>query len=82
MSVIDRAAVAKLHLLRSAINPRCADAEPQVDALLAEMRIGPQRKSMDVHFPLEKRLGQRRTLIGRILLGGQKNDLAVKPLFA
>ena len=37
---------------------------------------------MDVHLALEKRLGQRRALIGRILLGGQKNNLAVKPLFA
>ena len=37
---------------------------------------------MDVHFALEKRLGQRRALIGRILLGGEKNDLALKPLFA
>ena len=82
MPVIDRAAVAELHPLRRAINPRCADAEPEVDALLAEMRIGPQREPMDVHFALEKRLGQRRTLIGRILLGGEKNDLAVKPLLA
>ena len=41
MSVTDRAAVAELHLLRRAIDPRRADAEPQVDALLAEVRFGP-----------------------------------------
>ena len=82
MAVSNRAAVAELDLLRSAVDPRRADAEPQVDALLAEMRVGPERQPMDVHLALEKRLGQRRALIGRILLGGEKNDLAVKPLFA
>ena len=82
MSVSNRAAVAELHLLRSAVDPRRADAEPQVDALLAEMRVGPERQPVDFHFALEKRLGQRRALIGQILLGGEKNDLAVKPLLA
>ena len=82
MAVSNRAAVAELDLLRSAVDPRRADAEPQVDALLAEMRVGPERQPMDVHLALEKRLGQRRALIGQILLGGEKNDLAVKPLFA
>ena len=82
MSITDRAAVAELDLLRSAINPRRADAEPQIDALIAKMRIGPQRQAVDFHFALEKRLRQRRALIGRILLRGEKNDLAVKPLFA
>ena len=82
MSVTDRAAVAELDLLRSAVDPRRADAEPQVDALLAEMRVGPEREPMDVHLALEKRLGQRRALIGQILLGGEKNDLAVESLFA
>src|SRR6202044_3425931 len=38
----NRAAVAQLHLLRSAVNPRRADAESQVDALFVEMRIGPK----------------------------------------
>jgi hypothetical protein len=37
---------------------------------------------MDVHFTLEKRLGQRGALIGRILLRGEKNDLAFKTLLA
>ena len=78
MAVSNRAAVAELHLLRSAVDPRRADAEPQVDALLAEMRVGSERKAMDVHLALEKGLGQRRTLIGQILLGGEKNDLAVE----
>ena len=82
MAVGDRAAVAELHLLRSAVDPRGADAEPQVDALLAEMRVGSERKAMDVHLAFEKGLGQRRTLIGQILLGGEKNDLAVEALFA
>ena len=34
---------------------------------------------MDFHLALEKRLGQRRALIGQILLGGEENDLAVEP---
>ena len=46
------------------------------------MRIGPEREPMDVHLALEKGLGERRTLIGQILLGGEKNDFAVKPLLA
>ena len=46
------------------------------------MRVGPEWEAVDVHFALEKRLGQRRALIGRILLGREKNDLAVEPLFA
>ena len=58
MPIINRASVAELHLLRSAIDPRRADAEPQVDALLAKMRVGPKREPMDVHFAFEKRLGQ------------------------
>ena len=37
---------------------------------------------MDVHLAFEKGLGQRRTLIGQILLGGEKMNLAVKALFA
>ncbi len=82
MSVTDRTAVAQLNVLRSAINPGRADAEPQIDALIAKMRIGPQRQAVDFHFALEKRLRQRRALIGRILLRGEKNDLTVKPLFA
>ena len=80
MSVSDRAAVAELDLLRRAVDPRRADAEPQIDALLAEMRVGPEREPVDVHLALEKGLGQRRTLIGQILLGGEKNDLAVETL--
>ena len=68
--------------MRSAVDPRRADAEPQVDPLFAEMRVGPEREPMDVHLALEKRLGQRRTLIGQILLGGEKDDLAGKPLLA
>ena len=81
MSVSDAAAVAKLDLLRRAVDPRRADAEPQVDALLAEMGVGPEREPMDVHLALEKGLGERRTLIGQILLGGEKNNFALKPLF-
>ncbi len=69
-------------MLRGAVDPRRADAEPQVDALVAEMRVGPERQAVDFHLALEKRLGQRRALIGQILLGGEKNDFAVKPLFA
>ena len=82
MAVTDRRAVAELDLPRSAVDPRCADAESQVDALLAKERFGPERQAMDVHLAFEKRLRQRRALIGQILLGGQKDDLAVEPLFA
>ncbi len=37
---------------------------------------------MDVHVALEKRLRERRALIGQILLGGEKNKFAVEALFA
>ena len=57
MAVIDRAAVGELDLLCSAVDPRRADAEPQVDALLAEMRVGPKRQPVDFHLAFEKRLG-------------------------
>ena len=82
MSVTDHAAVAELHPLRSAIDPRRADSEPQVDALLAKMCVGPEREPKDVHFPLEKRLRQRRALVGRILFGGEKNNFTIETLLA
>jgi hypothetical protein len=82
MSISDAAAVAELDRLLSAVDPCGADAEPQVDALLAEMRVGSEREPMDVHLTLEERLGQRRTLIGQILLGGEKNNFAGEPLLA
>ena len=37
---------------------------------------------MDFHLAFEKRLGQRRALIGQGVLGGEENNLAVKPLLA
>ena len=61
---------------------RCADAEPELDALVAKVGFGPERQAVDVHLALEKRLRQRRALIGQILLGGEKDDLAVEPLLA
>ena len=71
MVVTDRRAFAQLHPPRSAVDPHCADAESQVDALLAKERFGPERQPMDVHLALEKRLRQGRALIGQIPLGGQ-----------
>ena len=56
MLVRDRGAVAELHPPRSPINPCRADAEAQVDALLAKQRLGPQRQAVKVHLALQKRL--------------------------
>src|SRR6185437_472534 len=82
MSVRNRPALAELDSPRGAVDPRCSNAESQVDALFAEMRFGPERQAVDVHLPLEKRLRQRGALIGGVLLRGEKNDPAVKPLLA
>ena len=82
MPVLDRGAVADLHPPRSPVDPCRADAESQVDALVAKQRLGPQRQAMDVHLALEKRLRQRRALIGQVLLGGQKDDVALVAFLA
>ena len=82
MPVADRAAVAELDPPRRAIDPRCADPEPQVDALIAKVGFGPERQAVDIHLALQKRLRQRRALIGHILLGREKDHVAVELLLA
>src|SRR6185437_8748459 len=42
MSVRNRPALAELDSPRGAVDPRCSNAESQVDALFAEMRFGPE----------------------------------------
>ena len=56
MSVRHRAAVGELDLLGSAVDPLRADAEPQVDALFAEMRVGPKRQPVASISPLRNAL--------------------------
>ena len=82
MPIADRAAVAELDPPRRPVDPGCADAEPELDALVAKVGFGPERQAVDVHLALQKRLRQRGALIGQVLLGGEKDDLAAKPLFA
>ena len=82
MPVADRLSVARLDALSRPVDPLRANAEPQIDALVAEIGLGPQRQAVDVHLALEKRLRQRRPLIGQILLVGEQDDFAVEAVLA
>ena len=82
MPVADRLSVARLDAPRRAIDPGRADAEPEIDTLIAEICLGPQRQAVDIHLALEKGLRQRRALIGQVLFVGEQDDLAAEAVLA
>src|SRR5271157_4806061 len=78
----DRAAVACLDPPRRPVDSGRADAPSEVDAMVAEEGLRPQRQAVDVHLALEESLGQRRPLIRQVVLVGQEDDVAVETLLA
>jgi hypothetical protein len=47
-----------------------------------EEGFGPERQSMNVNLALKKGLRQRRPLIGKLALVGQKNNFVLEALLA
>ncbi len=82
MPIAGRAAVACLDLPRRAVDSGRADAQSEVDSMVAKERLGPQRQAVNVHLALEKGLRQRRPLIGQVLLAGEENDVALETVLA
>ena len=66
-SIGDGAALARLDPLAGPVDARGAHAEPEIDAMVAEERFGPERQAMDIHLAFEKSLGERRPLVGQFL---------------
>ncbi len=57
-------------------------AEAQIDVVVAIKLLGAQRQAGEVHIPLEKRLRQRRALVGQFRFAGEQDDLVRAALFA
>jgi hypothetical protein len=82
MAIVDRLAAAQLDPPRVAIDPDCVRAAAQLDPMIWEEGFGPERHSMNVNLALEKGLRQRRPLIGKLALVGQKNNFFLETVLA
>jgi len=61
-------AAGEFELSPLAVDPRRFVAERQRDAMLMKERFRAQRQSVEIDFALQKRLGERRALIGEMRL--------------
>ena len=68
--IISHGAALEFDPPRLAVDPGRLHAEPEVDAVLVEQLLRPQRQPAEVHLPLEKGLGEGRALIRQVRLVG------------